>query len=321
MSLQIYTPSSDRIIHNTRVDLTQRTTIQKPIHIMQYDNRLPIVAVELYKDGQPYSISGEYSVSVRWGRHMDVGCYEAVLGADAAYHTIYFEVTQPMAAIAGNSEFVIELLKGADSGATGPAPIDIHKNPVSEGDIERQPTYTAILEYVSIAEKAAERAESAGDGIEQYVVDAKSYADSAEASKIAAQATVSGVETIKSDTEALRDETRSIMNATSDIRDETAAIVADAKTARDEAKSFRDESHGYSDEAKGYSELANSLNAQTQGLVSQTSEVLEGVTQKLLDTEFVMDVKTGVLYYKEDSPFEFSVDENTGELLYRPKGD
>lgn len=53
--MDIYTPSKDKVIHQTYVDLNKRG-VNKPIHLVQYDHGLPIVAVNLYSDGFVYTL-------------------------------------------------------------------------------------------------------------------------------------------------------------------------------------------------------------------------------------------------------------------------
>ena len=47
MAISVYTPPSDRLLHNADVDFGGRNKLGSPVHLMQYDKSLPIVAVKL----------------------------------------------------------------------------------------------------------------------------------------------------------------------------------------------------------------------------------------------------------------------------------
>ena len=46
----VYTPDSNRVVHYTYADMTARQIV-RPVHLVQYDQGLPIIAVKLYNDG------------------------------------------------------------------------------------------------------------------------------------------------------------------------------------------------------------------------------------------------------------------------------
>ena len=60
MALGSYTPGADKIVHNTKVDFTKRSNIEPPVKLVQYDNKMPILAVSLFKDNAPYSVPSGY---------------------------------------------------------------------------------------------------------------------------------------------------------------------------------------------------------------------------------------------------------------------
>ena len=50
----VYTPDSNRVVHHTYADMTARQIV-RPVHLVQYDQGLPIIAVKLYNDGLEYT--------------------------------------------------------------------------------------------------------------------------------------------------------------------------------------------------------------------------------------------------------------------------
>ena len=96
MAISTYTPLPDRIIHNTEVDFQTRTQLGMTVHLVQYDKSLPIVAVALYSNGQPYQIPTGAEMNVRVGKRDGTKVYNPVLGCNINRTICYFEVTQQM---------------------------------------------------------------------------------------------------------------------------------------------------------------------------------------------------------------------------------
>ena len=67
MAVTTYAIPSGRIVHETKVDFSYRS-VQKPIHIVQYDKQLPIIAVSLYVSGNLYSLPANFDVNVKLGK-------------------------------------------------------------------------------------------------------------------------------------------------------------------------------------------------------------------------------------------------------------
>ncbi len=59
-----YTPASDKFVHNVSVDFRRRI-VNEHIHIVQYDNSLPIIAVTLYSDYSPYCVPANAECNIR----------------------------------------------------------------------------------------------------------------------------------------------------------------------------------------------------------------------------------------------------------------
>ena len=74
MALQTYSPPSTKIVHTTAVDFTSRPSIFKPVHLAQYDDKLPVVAVSLYNNGQEYVLPPGADANIRLGSYKGYGC-------------------------------------------------------------------------------------------------------------------------------------------------------------------------------------------------------------------------------------------------------
>ena len=154
MAISSYTPSADRIIHNTEVDFQTRTQLGTTVHLMQYDKSLPVVAVALYSNGQPYQIPTGAEMNVRVGKTDGTKVYNPVLGCNSNRTICYFEVTQQMSSVYGSTLAILELiLNGAIAGSSY-IPLDIARNPAQDEAILSSDEYKSMNEIVDEAREA-----------------------------------------------------------------------------------------------------------------------------------------------------------------------
>ena len=154
MAISSYTPSADRIIHNTEVDFQTRTQLGTTVHLMQYDKSLPVVAVALYSNGQPYQIPTGAEMNVRVGKTDGTKVYNPVLGCNSNRTICYFEVTQQMSSAYGPTLAILELiLDGAIAGSSY-IPLDIARNPAQNEAILSSDEYKSMNEIVDAAREA-----------------------------------------------------------------------------------------------------------------------------------------------------------------------
>ena len=154
MAISSYTPSADRIIHNTEVDFQTRTHLGTTVHLMQYDKSLPVVAVALYSNGQPYQIPTGAEMNVRVGKTDGTKVYNPVLGCNSNRTICYFEVTQQMSSVYGSTLAILELiLNGAIAGSSY-IPLDIARNPAQDEAILSSDEYKSMNEIVDAAREA-----------------------------------------------------------------------------------------------------------------------------------------------------------------------
>ena len=154
MAISSYTPSADRIIHNTEVDFQTRTQLGTTVHLMQYDKSLPVVAVALYSNGQPYQIPTGAEMNVRVGKTDGTKVYNPVLGCNSNRTICYFEVTQQMSSVYGSTLAILELiLNGAIAGSSY-IPLDIARNPAQDEAILSSDEYKSMNEIMDEAREA-----------------------------------------------------------------------------------------------------------------------------------------------------------------------
>ena len=177
---------TDRIIHETSVDFIKRI-IQSSIHIMQYDNNLPLIAVKLYKNGQDYILPSTAIVKIRWRKKDGTIVYKAVLGTNETRDTVYFEVDQQMTYFDGKNTPILEVTvpipqsENTRMAGSGYLYFEIDRNPIQNGDIESQSEYPDLVEAVRRAEAAeataVAAAESVSESAEQIETNKEDIAD------------------------------------------------------------------------------------------------------------------------------------------------
>ena len=172
----VYTPDSNRVVHYTYADMTARQIV-RPVHLVQYDQGLPIIAVKLYNDGLEYTIPTGATVNIRCGKVDGNFVYNPALGWDSAMHTVYFEVTKQMTALAGEINPIVEIELNNKIVSSGAIAVQIDFNPVQEQSIRSTTEYLTAKQYAEQAVDAAAKAAS--------------YADSAASSKNAAASSAS----------------------------------------------------------------------------------------------------------------------------------
>ena len=144
MSVALYTPSSSQIVHEARVDFRQRV-IQPMIHIVQYDKSLPIVAVELYSDGQKWALPDTVAtVKVRWGKRDHTYVYTDVLGCNADRTVVYIEIIEQMTVFYGEHNPVLEVTIGDTLACSSYIPFYIDRNPIQKDDIVSEITPSIV---------------------------------------------------------------------------------------------------------------------------------------------------------------------------------
>lgn len=155
--IDIATNYSDRIIHETKVDFMKHT-ITKSIRLMQYDNSIPIIAVHLYKDDEPFILPENCEVMFRWSKKDFTYIRDWVLGCDSTRQIVYLEVSDNMSFYPGEVNPILELKIGGKVAGSTYFPITIDRNPVQRDDVQSSVddkyVETVIDEFNALAETA-----------------------------------------------------------------------------------------------------------------------------------------------------------------------
>lgn len=164
-----YSPPSTSVVHNAAVSLTERAPASI-VHLVQYDTTIPIVAVELTANGQPYTVPGGAAVNVRMKKPDGHFIYDPALGLSDDSQTAYIGVTLQMTAAFGKSTPIIEIVVDGNVAATGTFMLDIDENQVPESAIESTDEYLTIYQILQQVQAAAKIVSDNEEGI-QYIAD------------------------------------------------------------------------------------------------------------------------------------------------------
>lgn len=187
----VYTPDSNRVVHYTYADMTARQIV-RPVHLVQYDQGLSIIAVKLYNDGLEYTIPTGATVNIRCGKVDGNFVYNPALGWDSAMHTVYFEVTKQMTALAGEINPIVEIELNNKIVSSGSIAVQIDFNPVQEQSIRSTTEYLTAKQYAEQAVDAAAKAASSASQASGYASQASGYASAANSRANAAALSASG---------------------------------------------------------------------------------------------------------------------------------
>ena len=160
MSVSTYTPDSTKILHTAYADFVSRQ-IGRTIHVVQYDDSLPLLAVKLFSDGQPYTIPSNAEISIKLGKSDGKFVYNPALGCDSARHTAYFEITYQMVVLAETVSPIIEVRIGTSIAASSSIGIIIDRNPIQREDIESTSEWKVIEQAINYSKEAISAAASA----------------------------------------------------------------------------------------------------------------------------------------------------------------
>lgn len=146
MAISTYAIPTEKIVHNTSVDFSSRFSIINPIHIVQYDNSLPIISVELKNDNKTYVLPTDIEVWIRWKKQDNTFVRKQALGCNSERNTVYFEITQQMVMQHGSFKPVVELIIPSDGSdpsvaSSGYFSVLVDRNPIQNGDIESMTEY------------------------------------------------------------------------------------------------------------------------------------------------------------------------------------
>ncbi len=270
MGVSVYTPDSTKILHVAYADFVSRQ-IGRTVHVVQYDDGLPLLAVKLFSDGQPYTIPSNAEINIKLGKSDGKFVYNPALGCDSARHIVYFEITYQMVILAEEVSPVVEVIIGSSVSASSSISIIIDRNPVQKDSIQSTSEWKMIqqaVEYTKESINAAASASASRSAAATSASNARSSETNAARSATAAASSASAAATSasnarSSETNAARSATAAGISESNAFESEYTARVkaAEAETYGTISKSYAVGNTGYrvgenTDNAKHYAEQA-----------------------------------------------------------------
>lgn len=143
MATANYSPPETALIKATRADFDRRDVVQ-PVHLVQYDDTLPVLAVALYKGGQPWTLPTGADVNLRMDKNDGHYVYNPALGVSSDRSTVYVAVTAQMTTGYGTFAPVVEVLAGGGVAGMAALRLEIDRNPVQDGMLESTDEYKTV---------------------------------------------------------------------------------------------------------------------------------------------------------------------------------
>lgn len=255
-----YIPPGTAIKHDITASLIAG---ERPgvVHITQYDQTLPIIAVRLMGNNVPYAVPVGAAVNFRARKPDGKYIYNPALGISADRSTAYIAVTPQTAAAAGKMRAVIEIVVDAAIAATASISIEIAHNPVPEDAIESQDEYKTIWDLLQQTLAAAEAAKASEEAAADSAVTAAKSASNAQtsatqAANSASEAGDSAATAQKSAQAAAASEEAAAASATaaSDSAQDAESSAAAAADSEEAARQYAEKAQQIAQGAKGWYE-------------------------------------------------------------------
>lgn len=305
MGLQLYEPTG--ISHPTSVDFSKRS-INQPVHLVQYDKSLPILAVSLYNNGQLYPLPDDAIASIRLGKPDKTFVYNRALGCNSNRTVVYFEVTQQMTLIEGEYYPIVEITREDKIANSSSIYIIVDRNPVQHDYIESTIECKELVEYRNEAITAAQNAKISEDNAKSSETNASNSASSA---------SVSAENAATSASNAAKSETNASTSASNALQSEqnAATSASQAKSSEKNAAINAKLSQSYAVGGSGIRDGEDTDNSkyykeQAEQSATQSSDLLEDIKKEHTDT--LKDIEDAV----SGKIADFKVDLETGHLLY-----
>lgn len=244
-----YTPPAGSIVLPSAAYFGSQRGVQQPVRLVQYDDKLPIIEVALYLNGQPFALPAGAAINIRMTKGDGTGIYNPALGVSEDRRNAYIAVTQQMTVVPGFYKPVIEYLLDGGVAGTSPLPLDIAQNPLQEGTIESTDEMKTVQQLVSAAKQAADTATTAAG---QASVSASAASNSAAAAAQSEQAAADSEEAAASSAgQAASSASAASGSASSAAQSKQAAAESETAAAASAA-----EARQYANQAAGDRELS-----------------------------------------------------------------
>ena len=165
------------------VSVSEFDNIVPPIHLVQYDDTIPVAQFDLMDNGQPFDLPAGATVSVRMRKPDGFGVDNAALEASGS--TVLIAFTEQMCAAAGRGWINVEINDGTGVKYTQPVMVVISENAVTDKTIESSSEFSELDKLIDETEEYLNNPPKIGENGNWEVWDAeeKSYVDTGSPSR------------------------------------------------------------------------------------------------------------------------------------------
>lgn len=165
------------------VSVSEFDNIVPPIHLVQYDDTIPVAQFDLMDNGQPFELPDGATVSVRMRKPDGFGVDNAALEASGS--TVLIAFTEQMCAAAGKGWINIEINDGTGVKYTQPVMVIISENAVTDKTIESSSEFSELDKLIDETEEYLNNPPKIGENgnWEVWNAESKSYVDTGSPSR------------------------------------------------------------------------------------------------------------------------------------------
>lgn len=172
--MDIYVENKNDLIHETSVDFVLRS-VSREVHVVQYDNLLPIIKVNLFNDDERFEIPNVSRINVRLSKIDHTYVYKEITKCNPERNAIYFDVDFQMTVIDSKITFVIELVLGSTVACSSPVSLIIDRNPIQQEDVESHSSFPILYDLFELEHQVRQNTEDISEimkaGMEPNVIE------------------------------------------------------------------------------------------------------------------------------------------------------
>ena len=165
------------------VSVSEFDNIVPPIHLVQYDDTIPVAQFDLMDNGQPFELPTGATVSVRMRKPDGFGVDNAALEASGS--TVLIAFTEQMCAAAGRGWINVEINDGTGVKYTQPVMVIISENAVTDKTIESSSEFSKLDKLIDETEEYLNNPPKIGENgnWEVWNAESKLYVDTGSPSR------------------------------------------------------------------------------------------------------------------------------------------
>ena len=269
MSASTYTPPAVKLVHEVTVDMILRPTTQ-PIHLVQNDDRLPILAVTFTKNGLDYTIpeeddEHEVGVNLKMLKPNAKMYWISCLGVSEDRNVAYFEMDRTATSISGGMKAHAEIVYGDQVGFSSPIEIVIDQSPTWDNAPLTPSEHDIIANVKAVVDEVAEYANVAK-------AESSAATASAQTAKVSeSKAKISETNTKTSETNAKTSETNAAKSASTASTSANRASASATKAAASETSVAANASAASSYASAAKTSETNAKTSETNAAASASS--------------------------------------------------